>query len=153
MSGLNPNSTFVYMYFVFLKPESEDDNHILKSKLQSGTFTTFPLKHDNFTFAVSSCTRLMSESKAYDVMERMKPDFFVNLGDFHYAGTNKSTYEDLLYAYHEQFKMKEQRQFYERVPLVYTFDDHDVGSNNADGLSPSTLQAVKAYKVRILVND
>jgi hypothetical protein len=43
----------------------------------------------------------MSASKAFDSLSEKNPDFFINLGDFHYAGTNKSTYEDLLYAYYE----------------------------------------------------
>lgn len=36
---------------------------------------------------------------------------------------------------------------YENVPVVYTFDDHDFGNNNADGHVPSAIPANRAYKV------
>jgi phosphodiesterase/alkaline phosphatase D-like protein len=70
-------------------------------------------------------------------MKNLNPDFYLNVGDLFYAATNKSTYEDFLFAYHEQFKSLSQRNLHESVPLVYTFDDHDFGSNNADGTSKS----------------
>ena len=71
-------------------------------------------------------------------MDRLKPDFFVNVGDLHYSGTNKSTKSDFIHAYHEVFKSKAERAFYEQYPLVYIFDDHDVGDNNADGRAYSS---------------
>lgn len=91
----------------------------------------------------------MSESKAFDEMSNLKPDFFVNLGDMHYSGTNWTTAEEFAFAYHEVFKSKVQRKFYESHPIVYTFDDHDVGDNNADGLSRSAAEVNIAYRVRM----
>jgi phosphodiesterase/alkaline phosphatase D-like protein len=82
-------------------------------------------------------------------MISLKPDFFVNLGDLHYSGTNKTTKEEFEFAYHEVFKSSVQRGFYEQVPMAYTFDDHDVGDNNADGTTFSSLEVNKAYKVKI----
>ena len=90
----------------------------------------------------------MTNTDSFNDMSSLKPDFFVNVGDFHYAGTNKTTADEFVFAYHEAFKSKNQRSFYESVPLVYTFDDHDVGDNNADGHSNSSGEVNKAYKVR-----
>lgn len=59
----------------------------------------------------------------------------MNVGDMHYSARNRSTPDQFVFAYHEVFKSKTQRDLYQNVPLVYTFDDHDVGDNNADGLS------------------
>ena len=77
----------------------------------------------------------MTKSGIYTEIAGKKPDFFLNLGDIHYSGSNRSSREDFLFAYHELFKSAEQRAFYENHALVYTWDDHDVGDNNADGLS------------------
>jgi hypothetical protein len=86
-------------------------------------------------------------------MNSLNPDFFVNLGDLHYSGRNNSKKEHFLYAYHEVFKAPRQRSFYEQNPLVYTFDDHDFGHNNADGLSESGPYVNEAYRVSIVFSN
>ena len=78
----------------------------------------------------------------------MKPDFFVNMGDMHYSSKNKSSKEQFTFAYHEVFKSASQRNLYQNTPLVYTFDDHDVGDNNADAHSKSSSVVNQAYRVR-----
>lgn len=115
---------------------------------KEGTFKTFKKAQADFTFVVSSCATLMTNTDSFNDMSSLKPDFFVNVGDLHYAGTNQTTADEFVFAYHEAFKSKNQRSFYESVPLVYTFDDHDVGDNNADGHSNSSGEVNKAYKVR-----
>ena len=89
----------------------------------------------------------MSESNTFDDMSILKPDFFISLGDIHYSGFNQAQYEDFIFAYHELFKSKKQRAFYQQYPLVYTLDDHDVGNNNANYYSQSVPHVNKAYKV------
>ena len=61
------------------------------------------------------------------------PLFFANVGDMHYAGMKDCTKSDFLKGYHEVFKSSSQRDFLQGVPVVYTLDDHDSGSNNANG--------------------
>ena len=61
------------------------------------------------------------------------PDFVLNVGDMHYAGINSGTQKYFRQAYHEIFKSREMRSFYENYPIVYTFDDHDAGSDNTNG--------------------
>ncbi len=41
---------------------------------------------ETFSFIVSSCATLMTESPIYDTIDKLKPDFFVNIGDMHYSG-------------------------------------------------------------------
>lgn len=89
----------------------------------------------------------MSESNSFDEMSALRPDFFINLGDIHYSAFNYAQTEDFVFAYHELFKSKKQRDFYQQYPLVYTLDDHDVGKNNANYYSPSVPYVNQAYKV------
>lgn len=88
----------------------------------------------------------MTETTTFAKMSSLKPDFFINLGDLHYAGTNRTVEEQFAFAYHEVFKSNAMREFYQTHPLVYTFDDHDVGDNNADGLTISSTEVNKVYR-------
>jgi phosphodiesterase/alkaline phosphatase D-like protein len=74
------------------------------SKTREGKFKTFKKNADEFTFVVSSCATTMTETSAFEHISKLKPDFFVNVGDLHYSGTNRSTNEDFAFAYHEVFK-------------------------------------------------
>lgn len=64
----------------------------------------------------------------------------------HYAASKLSTNSDFQKAYHEVFKSKPMRALMEKVPIVYTLDDHDAGSNNANGNDASTAEANIAYR-------
>ena len=105
---------------------------------------------NKFSFIASSCAETMTESPSFNEMSLMKPDFFVNVGDLHYAGSDNNDKEEFIFAYHEVFKSSHQRAFYEEYPLVYTFDDHDVGSNNADGRTFSSGDVNQVYRVSII---
>jgi hypothetical protein len=37
-------------------------------------------------------------------MSSLNPDFFINVGDLHYAGTNYTKADGFAFAYHEVFK-------------------------------------------------
>jgi phosphodiesterase/alkaline phosphatase D-like protein len=93
----------------------------------------------------------MSETDAFNQMSYLKPDLFINVGDMHYSAYNQVTEEELAFAYHEVFKSKNQRDFYQKYPLVYTFDDHDVGSNNANHYSKSVPVVNKVYRVSSVI--
>ena len=64
----------------------------------------------------------------------------------HYAGDARLTSGLFQEAYHEVFQSSRQRKLYENVPLVYVLDDHDAGSDNANGNSRSLGSANKAYR-------
>jgi len=89
----------------------------------------------------------MSESNSFDKMTGLNPDFFLNVGDMHYSSNYFSQPEDFVFAYHEVFKSRKQRDFYQKYPLVYTFDDHDVGENNANYNEPTIPHVNLIYKV------
>ena len=73
------------------------------------------------------------------------PHLVINLGDMHYAGVGGATSKYFLQVYHEVFKSQEMRNLYENYPLAYSLGGYDVGPNNANGLSHSTVQASIAY--------
>lgn len=79
----------------------------------------------------------------------MKPLFFANIGDLHYAGTKYSTSEDFQVAFHEVFKSQSQREFLQQTPLVYVLDDHDAGANNVDGFEQSIIEANIAFRTLV----
>ena len=80
----------------------------------------------------------MSDSGVYAAMASSEPHLVLNVGDMHYAGMSGATSRFFQQAYHEVFKSREMRALYENYPLAYTFDDHDTGENNSNGLKSST---------------
>jgi phosphodiesterase/alkaline phosphatase D-like protein len=139
---LESDQEYVFRYQGFI-----DDNK--KSPLREGKFKTLGKKSaEKFNFVVSSCANSMSDSNTFDHIRELSPDLFINIGDLHYSGFNKSQTEEFIFAYHELFKSEKQRKLYESTPFAYTFDDHDFGSNNADGFSHSSPHANRAYRVR-----
>ena len=71
---------------------------------KEGTFKTFRRNQDSFSFTASSCAIQMSQSDAFNAMDSLNPDFFINVGDIHYGGTNRTVQEEFVFAYHEIFK-------------------------------------------------
>jgi phosphodiesterase/alkaline phosphatase D-like protein len=115
--------------------------------MKIGKFRTFSKKLETYSFVASSCATLMSSSDAFNQISSMNPEFFINVGDMHYSASNRSSKEHFVFAYHEVFKSNAQRALYQNTPLVYTFDDHEVGDNNADAHAKSSAIVNQAYRV------
>eukprot|EP00761_Pharyngomonas_kirbyi_P001536 gb/GECH01001540.1/.p1 GENE.gb/GECH01001540.1/~~gb/GECH01001540.1/.p1 ORF type:complete len:486 (+),score=110.01 gb/GECH01001540.1/:1-1458(+) len=113
-----------------------------------GSFHTFPEpEHDeDFTFAFASCARTGSNSRVFDTIGEQNPLFFIHMGDFHYENIAEDNITRFEEAYEKVLASPRQRAFYQKHPLVYTWDDHDYGPNNAVGTSPSKPAAEKAYR-------
>ena len=75
---------------------------------------------------------------------------FLQMGDIHYGGHKSLKADDFQYAYYELFKKnKVQASFYTSHLFSNVFDDHDFGSNNADGGSNTNKFANQAYRESI----
>ena len=75
---------------------------------------------------------------------------FVNLGDLFYSGTNWSKQKDFEYSIWEVVvKNKKQAEMYAGQQFLYVFDDHDLGSNNANQMSKSAPHAQASYRTMI----
>ena len=72
---------------------------------------------------------------------------FLQLGDIHYGGHESLKSDEFKYAYYEIFrKNKVQSEFYNSHLFSHVFDDHDFGSNNADGSSKTNKHVNQAYR-------
>ena len=127
----------------------------------SGTqvrFRTFGAGAFSFTAAFASCaggTRLVplshvSNSRVFDAIAALDPHVFIHMGDLHYynllgaarplaplMGRFRRSLDRVLSQEHQAL-------FYRRTPIVYMWDDHDFGPDEADTSSP-TRDAARAY--------
>ncbi|CDW82917.1 phosphodiesterase alkaline phosphatase d-like protein [Stylonychia lemnae] len=140
LEDLKDNTDYEFKYQVNLM------DLIGNSGIYSGKFKTFSSNQNEFSFVASTCARSQSNSRVFTDILDLNPDFMINVGDMHYSARNYSKLETFVLAYHEIFKQRNQRNLYQSKPLIYTFDDHDFGSNNADGLSDSHEYAHQAYR-------
>lgn len=122
---------------------------------------TFPDEEStaDVTFALSSCHFRARWHAAFDdillhhethlAKSPADPFVMLHMGDIAYAdiSTNDaSLYESSIRevvtkpAIHDVFKA---------MPVVYMFDDHDYGANNADSKSPSRAAAMQNYRVMV----
>ena len=121
-------------------------------------FRTFGSGAFSFVAAFSSCgggTRVMpmshvSNSGVFAALAALDPHVFLHMGDLHYynitgparlvepvAGLFRRGLDRVL-------SQERQALFYRRTPLAYVWDDHDYGTDNSDGSSP-TRDAVRRY--------
>jgi alkaline phosphatase D len=127
----------------------------------SGTlvrFRTFVTGPFSFTAAFASCaggTRLVplshvSNSRVFDAIAALDPHVFIHMGDLHYynlIGAARPV-EPLMGRFRRSLdrvlSQEHQALLYRRTPIVYMWDDHDYGPDEADWRSP-TRDAARAY--------
>lgn len=127
----------------------------------SGTlvrFRTFATGPFSFTAAFASCaggTRLVpmshvSNSRVFDAIAALDPHVFIHMGDLHYYNLIGAArpLEPLMGRFRRSLdrvlSQEHQALFYRRTPIVYMWDDHDFGPDEADHNSP-TRDAARAY--------
>lgn len=89
--------------------------------------------------AFGSCNDQNWPQPIWDVISRTNPDLFVFLGDNIYGDTDDM--KILAQKYQEQDAKPEFKRFRERVPLVATWDDHDLGLNDAGSEFPHKAES------------
>lgn len=121
-------------------------------------FRTFAPGPFSFTAAFASCaggTRLMplshvSNSRVFDAVAALDPHVFIHMGDLHYYNLTGAARPlaplmgRFRRALDRVLSQEHQALLYRRTPLVYVWDDHDYGPDEADGTS-STRDAARAY--------
>jgi phosphodiesterase/alkaline phosphatase D-like protein len=110
-----------------------------------GAVTTFPRGPASFTFAVGSCLRTGSDGLVFDRIREADPLFMLIPGDFTYENLRSTDPERFLDSYVANLTSEPQEALYLQAPVVYSWDDHDYGGNNADGTSTSREAAREAY--------
>jgi prolyl oligopeptidase len=122
----------------------EVDGELVRDK--AGRFRTFPPAGPaSFTFAFASCGETGSTNASYEMIRRHSPLFYMNDGDFHYRNIKENSVRRFRRAYDLVLKSPVQAQLYRDVPLVYMWDDHDFGGDNANRKARSHAAARATY--------
>lgn len=138
LEDLDPLTTYTYRFVV---DGAEEPRRV-------GEFTTFSTEPESFTIAVGSCARLGSAGSVFETILAAEPDLFISTGDFFYADFITTT-DQFAAAYDETLTSPPQAALYTRVPVAYTWDDHDYGGNDSDSTAPSRAIALTAYKTYV----
>ena len=102
--------------------------------------------------AVSSCSNGSAQT-SYQAMFAEAPDFFLHLGDLHYADISVNDVQRFNNAFRDALRTSTDREaFHGGVPTSYIWDDHDYGANDSEADSPSRNAAVEFFRTRIPTN-
>lgn len=112
----------------------------------SGTFRTFDDEAFSFRVGFASCASTGSNSPVFDAIRLLSPDLFIHMGDFHYENIARNSPARFRRAYDDVLASPRQSTMYRAMPVVYVWDDHDFGPNDADGQSPSKPAAFTVYR-------
>ncbi len=135
LEGLSPGTKYEYAL--------EIDGETSEAR---GSFRTFAEGPKSFRIALSACARTGSDSEVFRTIRQHDPLFFLHMGDFHYENIEKDEERLFLDAYDRVLSSSTQAKLYRSTPVVYVWDDHDYGSNNADRRNPARRAARLAYQ-------
>jgi prolyl oligopeptidase len=111
-----------------------------------GAFRTFPSPGPaSFQMAFASCGRTGSTRDVYDRIREHHPLFYMIMGDLHYQDIRTNRPALFRAAYEAVLASPQQADLYRSVPIVYMWDDHDYGGNNANRKSSSHNAARGTY--------
>ena len=111
-----------------------------------GSLQTFERGPHSFTFAMSACAKTGSSSRVFDTIRRQEPLFFLHLGDLHYQNIARDDPPAYRAAFDRVLGSPRQSALYRDVPIVYVWDDHDFGGDNADRLNPGRRAVRQIYQ-------
>lgn len=136
--GLKPNTKYWYR----LKFAGEDDKF---QPLPHHTKTA-PIGPAAFSVGFGSCCRIQLDpvQPIWNVARKLEPDMFFWLGDNIYADSDQSQILTDLYGRGRVVENIE--PFLRSTPQMATWDDHDFGYNDSDGLSPYKATSLKVFK-------
>jgi prolyl oligopeptidase len=136
LENLQPDTQYYYALEV---------NGRLDRKTRGG-FRTFPPPGPaSFKIAFASCGRTGSTRNIYDRIREHQPLFYMNMGDFHYQNIDTNRPSLFRAAYDAVLASPQQADLYRSTPLVYMWDDHDYGGNNASKKSRTHIAARSIY--------
>ena len=112
-----------------------------------GGFKTFPAPGPaSFEIAFASCGRTGSTRDVFDRIREHRPLFYMNMGDFHYQDISTNRPSLFRAAFDSVLASPQQGDLYRALPLVYMWDDHDYGGNNASKKSKTHIAARSVYE-------
>lgn len=150
-TDLNPST----MYYVGGRRGSDNVSELIAS------VRTFPLEGSmsDVTFFLSSCQfRSSWDSSFLDIHEKIRqsvetnptePVIMLHMGDIAYADIKENDISLFESSIREVVTRSAVHSVFSTTPIVYMFDDHDYGANNADADSPSREAAIANYQAMV----
>mmetsp|Transcript_25288 Transcript_25288/g.42002 ORF Transcript_25288/g.42002 Transcript_25288/m.42002 type:complete len:591 (-) Transcript_25288:327-2099(-) len=138
---LTPNTKYYYATL------QNDD-----SVIRQGSFQTPATEGEafNFKIAVAGCAWTGSKHKVFSEIASRNPLFMLHLGDFHYEDIGENDLDLRINAVDLVMGSDSQRELFSKVPLAYTWDDHDWLGNDSDrddGESGARNTALRSYQI------
>ncbi|MCM4156722.1 alkaline phosphatase D family protein [Gramella sp. AN32] len=126
LKNLNPNT--LYEIELVSSTDRKKTGETIK-----GSFTTAPMAdaHKPISFTATTCISyddidsLGYGLKIYDEMEKLKPSFFVHLGDILYYDDLGKTAELARWHWDRMFSLPAHVNFHKKIPSYFIKDDHD----------------------------
>ncbi len=136
VTGLSPDTRYYYVI--------EINRAVARTRI--GRFRTFAEGAFSFRIALSSCARTGSNDAVFDTIRKENPLFFLHLGDFHYEDLVTNGRALYRRAFDTVLASPAQSALYRHVPLVYIWDDHDFGPDDASRADPGGSAARLTYR-------
>lgn len=92
-----------------------------------------------------------SNATVFDAIRGQDADWFLHLGDLHYADIGTSDVTRYHTAFDQVFQQSRQAALYRSQRTAYIWDDHDFGPNDSHGGSAGRNAAVEAFRARVPV--
>jgi hypothetical protein len=131
-----------------LEPDTRYRFHVLLNDTKigkMGTFTTVPTDITKFRYMFGSCISFKRDANQtiWNHVLQQEPAFLVLNGDTVYSDTmNYSTH----WEYHsKQRQIPTFANIIRQVPVYASWDDHDYGPNDSDGLGSGKEQSLQAF--------
>jgi alkaline phosphatase D len=107
---------------------------------------TAPVGAADFRIAFGSCCRIQfdPDQRIWDTVRALEPDMFLWLGDNIYADSDQPAAIADLYGRGRVVPRLE--PLLRGTPQLATWDDHDFGYNDSDGLSPFKAQSLEVFR-------
>ncbi|NZA26893.1 alkaline phosphatase D family protein [Luteimonas sp. SJ-92] len=107
---------------------------------------TAPAGAADFRVAFGSCCRIQydADQRIWNTVRALEPDMFLWLGDNIYADSDQPAAIADLYARGRTVERLE--PLLRSIPQLATWDDHDFGYNDSDGLSPYKAESLRIFR-------
>lgn len=112
---------------------------------RQGQFRTLAEGPFSFTFALGGCAATGSNGQVFDAIRQSNPLFYVINGDLFYGDITVNDPDRYRSSYVQSLTAPAQAALYRSVPVVYLWDDHDFGPNNADRTAPGREVALQVF--------